>query len=205
MGQNNKLDKNNIENFMSLTSLQQGMLFHYISDEESNMYHEQLSLTLRGGLKLELLQRAWQFVIDSNEMLRTIFRWKEIEKPIQVVLKRHEVPINYLDFTNEADKEGLIKQVKLKDLNNRIDITRETLRIYLCKIGESTHEMIISNHHILYDGWSNGIILKEVMEVYRYLYEGKEPKRINKTKFSQFIKYLNSINKEEEKNIGQII
>ncbi|MCC5439464.1 non-ribosomal peptide synthetase, partial [Clostridium botulinum] len=199
MGENNKLDKNNIENFMSLTSLQQGMLFHYISDEESNMYHEQLSLTLRGGLKLELLQIAWQFVIDSNEMLRTIFRWKEIEKPIQVVLKRHEVPINHLDFTNEADKEGLIKQVKLKDLNNRIDITRETLRIYLCKIGESTHEMIISNHHILYDGWSNGIILKEVMEVYSYLYEGKEPKSINKTKFSQFIKYLNSINKEEEK------
>ncbi|MCJ8173437.1 non-ribosomal peptide synthetase, partial [Clostridium botulinum] len=199
MGQNNKLDKNNIENFMSLTSLQQGMLFHYISDEESNMYHEQLSLTLRGGLKLELLQRAWQFVIDSNEMLRTIFRWKEIEKPIQVVLKRHEVPINYLDFTNEVDKKGLIKQVKLKDLNNRIDITRETLRIYLCKIGESTHEMIISNHHILYDGWSNGIILKEVMEVYNCLYEGKEPKKLNKTRFSEFIKYLNSINKEDEK------
>ncbi|WP_460263293.1 amino acid adenylation domain-containing protein [Clostridium sporogenes] len=199
MDQNNKLDKNNIENFMSLTSLQQGMLFHYISDEESNMYHEQLSLTLKGGLKLELLQRAWQFVIDSNEMLRTIFRWKEIEKPIQVVLKRHEVPINYLDFTNEADKKGLIKQVKLKDLNNRIDITRETLRIYLCKIGESTHEMIISNHHILYDGWSNGIILKEVMEVYNCLYEGKEPKKLNKTRFSEFIKYLNSINKGEDK------
>ncbi|WP_291567214.1 condensation domain-containing protein, partial [Clostridium sp. UBA2485] len=73
MRQSNKLDKNNIENFMSLTSLQQGMLFHYISDEESSMYHEQLSLTLGGDLKIELLQRAWQFVIDSNEMLRTIF------------------------------------------------------------------------------------------------------------------------------------
>ncbi|WP_291572007.1 condensation domain-containing protein, partial [Clostridium sp. UBA4548] len=198
MGQSSKLDKNNIENFMSLTGLQHGMLFHYISDEESNMYHEQLSLTLKGDLKLELLQRAWQFVIDSNEMLRTIFRWKGIEKPIQVVLKQHKVLINYLDFSTKVDKEELIKEVKLKDLNNKIDITRETLRIYLCRLGESTHEMIISNHHILYDGWSNGIILKEVMEAYDCLYGGKEPKRINKTKFSQFIKYLNSINKEEE-------
>ncbi|EQB86563.1 hypothetical protein M918_13235, partial [Clostridium sp. BL8] len=199
MVKNNKLNKNNIDNFMSLTSLQQGMLFHYISDEESNMYHEQLSLTLRGDLKLELLRRALQFVIDSNEMLRTIFRWKGIEKPVQVVLKQHEIPIKYLDFTNEEDKEGLIIEVKVEDLNNRIDITRETLRIYLCKLDESTHEMIISNHHILYDGWSNGIILKGVMEVYNCLYEEKDFKKLNKTRFSQFIKYLNTINKEEEK------
>ncbi|GKX65197.1 non-ribosomal peptide synthase/polyketide synthase [Inconstantimicrobium mannanitabidum] len=193
------LDKNNIENFMSLTSLQQGMLFHYISDEESNMYHEQLSLTLRGDLKIELLRKAWQFVIDNNEMLRTIFRWKGIEKPIQVVLKQYEIPIKYLDFVNEEDKEGLIEEVKLKDLDNRIDITRETLRIYVCKLDANTHEMIVSNHHILYDGWSNGIILKEVMEAYSCLYEEKELKKINKPKFSQFVKYLSSVNKEEEK------
>ncbi|NRT44807.1 amino acid adenylation domain-containing protein/non-ribosomal peptide synthase protein (TIGR01720 family) [Clostridium beijerinckii] len=199
MRQSNKLNKNNIENLMSLTSLQQGMLFHYISDEESNMYHEQLSLTFRGDMKLELLQKAWNIVIQNNEMLRTIFRWTGIKKPVQVVLKQHEIPIKYLDFTNEEDKEDLIKEVKLNDLNNRIDITRETLRIYLCKLDESNHEMIISNHHILYDGWSNGIILKEVIEAYNCLYEGKEPKKLNKTRFSQFIKYLNTINKEDEK------
>ncbi|WP_346940654.1 amino acid adenylation domain-containing protein [uncultured Clostridium sp.] len=194
-----KLDKNNVENFMSLTSLQQGMLFHYIRDEQSSMYHEQLSLTIKGDIKLDLLQKAWQFVIENNEMLRTIFRWRGIEKPVQIVLKKHEIPINYLDFTNKVDKESLIKEVKLKDLDNRIDITRETLRICLCKLDENTHDMIISNHHILYDGWSNGIILKELMETYSCLYKGKDSKKTNKTKFSHFIKYLNSINKDDEK------
>ncbi|MDA2157988.1 MULTISPECIES: amino acid adenylation domain-containing protein [Bacillus cereus group] len=199
MGLDSKLDKNNIENFMSLTSLQEGLLFHYITDEQSSMYHEQLSLTIKGDIKLDLLQKAWKCVIENNEMLRTIFRWRGIEKPIQVVLKEHEVPINYLDFTYQIDKDKLVQEVKLKDLSNRIDITRETLRIYLCKLDKNTHEMIISNHHILYDGWSNGIILKELIEVYSCLYNGQDAKKINKTKFSQFIKYLNSINKEDEK------
>jgi Ca2+-binding EF-hand superfamily protein len=194
-----KLDKNNIENFMSLTSLQQGMLFHYINDEKSSMYHEQLNLIIKGDIKLDLLQKSWQIVIGNNEMVRTIFRWKEIEKPIQVVLKNHEVTIKYMDFANEVDKDKLIKAIKLDDLNGRIDITRETLRIYLCKLDENIHEMIISNHHILYDGWSNGIILKELMEAYSCLYEDKDPKKINKTKFSHFIKYLNSISKDDEK------
>jgi len=52
---NNKLDRNNIENIMMLTSLQKGMLYHYIYDESSNMYHEQFSLTLNGDLKVDLL------------------------------------------------------------------------------------------------------------------------------------------------------
>ncbi|WP_080283458.1 non-ribosomal peptide synthetase, partial [Clostridium botulinum] len=195
----NKLDRSNVENFMSLTSLQQGMLFHYINDKKSTEYHEQLSLTIDGDLKLDLLEKAWNIVIENNEMLRTIFRWKGIDKPIQIVLKKHKVSIQYVDFKHEKDKDKAINEIKTKDLNERIDITRETLRIYLCKLDENIHEMIISNHHILYDGWSNGIILKELIETYSCLYENKEIKIINKTKFSEFIKYVNNIKKNEEK------
>ncbi|WP_207750723.1 non-ribosomal peptide synthetase [Anaeromonas gelatinilytica] len=195
----NKLDRNNIENFMSLTSLQHGILFHYISDELSTEYHEQLSLTIKGDIKIDLMQKAWNSVIENNEMLRTVFRWKGIDKPVQIVLKKHEVPIQYIDFSGEIDKHKLIENIKSKDLNNRIDITRETLRIYLCKLDENIHEMIISNHHILYDGWSNGIILKELMERYTCLYKSKDIKKVNKTKFSEFIKYINNLNKDEQK------
>ena len=199
MMKDEKLSKNNIENFMSLTSTQNGMLFHYINDVSSREYHEQLTINIVGDVKLDLLQKSWDFVIENNEMLRTIFRWKGIDNPVQVVLKKHEVKIQYMDFTNEQNVSKVIENIKLKDINNRIDITKETLRIYLCKIDVEKYEMIISIHHILYDGWSNGIILEELTEAYSWLYGGKDPKKINKTKFSQFIKYLNSINKENEK------
>jgi len=59
--------------------------------------------------------------------------------------------------------------------------------------------MIVSNHHILYDGWSTSLILKEVLNAYNNLYRRLDLIKIKKTKFEQFIKYLNSINKEEEK------
>ncbi|MGB7604816.1 MAG: amino acid adenylation domain-containing protein [Lutisporaceae bacterium] len=196
----NKLDRNNVENFMSLTSLQQGMLFHYVRDELSTEYHEQLSLSITGDLKIDLLQKSWDFVIENNEMLRTVFRWKGIDNPIQIVLKKHQILVQYMDFTNELNKYKAVENIKLRDLSNRIDITKETLRIYLCKLDDCKYEMIISNHHILYDGWSNGIILKELMEVYTCLYKNKEIQRINKTKFIEFIKYTKNLNRNEQKN-----
>lgn len=195
-----KLSRNNIENFMSLTSMQQGMLFHYISDEHSSEYHEQLSLIILGDVKVDLLQRSWNFVIENNEMLRTVYRWKGIDKPVQIVIKKHQVLIKYLDFTSELDKNKAVENIKLQDLNNRIDITKETLRIYLCKLNDCKYEMIISNHHILYDGWSNGIILKELMEAYNCLYQSQDLKKINKTKFSEFIKYTKNLNKDKQRD-----
>ncbi len=196
----NKLDKKNVENLMELTSLQHGILFHYISDELSTEYHEQLSLTIKGNIKVDLIKRAWNLVIENNEILRTVFRWKEIDKPIQIVLKEHQIKIENLDFTNEKDKNKAVENVKLMDLNNRIDITKETVRVYLCKLEDYKYEMIISNHHILYDGWSNGIILKELMQAYTCLYKGKELNNFTKTKFSEFIKYINNLNKDNQRN-----
>ncbi|GLC32290.1 hypothetical protein bsdE14_37000 [Clostridium omnivorum] len=195
----NKLDRNNVESILTLTSMQKKMLLSYIRDDRSDIYHEQLSLTIRGDMKIDILKTSWQAVIENNEMLRTVFRWKEISKPVQIVLKKHEVPVLYMDFSEEEDKMNAIENIKFQDITNRIDITRETLRIYLCKMDDFTHEMIISNHHILFDGWSNGIILKELMEVYSSLYEGKVHKRLYKTKFNEFIKFLNSKNEDDEK------
>ena len=50
--------------------------------------------------------------------------------------------------------------------------------------------MIISNHHILYDGWSNGIILEEFFNAYNDLYNGKKIVKPVKTKFKEFVKWF---------------
>lgn len=54
--------------------------------------------------------------------------------------------------------------------------------------------IIVSNHR------SNGIILKELVEAYNHLYNGEPLEKINKTKFSEFIKYINNNSKNEEKS-----
>lgn len=194
-----KLEKKDVENIMSLTGMQQSMLLNYVEDEYSKAYHEQLSLTIAGEVHAEFLEKAWNFVIKNNELLRTVFRWESIERPVQIVKKNHEIKVQYFDLTNEPDKDKALENIKSEDLNYRIDITKETLRIYLCKLHSGKYEMIISNHHIIYDGWSSGIILNELFEAYSGFYHGRLPKLLTKTKFSEFVKYLKSLDKQEQR------
>jgi hypothetical protein len=93
-----KLDKRNIEDVLSLTPMQEGMLFHYLKDPQSDHYYEQLSLEISGEIDAEIFKKAWNFVIESNEMLRTIFRWEKVENMVQIILKEHKLHPGYYDF-----------------------------------------------------------------------------------------------------------
>ena len=80
-----KLDRENIEDILALTPMQEGMLFHYLKDPESDAYFEQVSLEISGDIHKETFEQAWDFVIEANEMLRTVFRWDKVKNPVQVV------------------------------------------------------------------------------------------------------------------------
>ncbi|MCR3759000.1 hypothetical protein KYB31_08360, partial [Clostridium felsineum] len=95
-----KLNKDNVEDMIPLTSMQEEMLFTYLKDENSEQYFEQLSLNLKGNINIEMFKKSWQNVINSNEMLRTIYRWKNISHPIQIILKNHTIPIFEIDLSN---------------------------------------------------------------------------------------------------------
>ncbi|HLP45750.1 MAG TPA: condensation domain-containing protein, partial [Candidatus Kapabacteria bacterium] len=73
-----KIDKQNIEDILALTSMQEGMLFHYLKDPGDDHYIEQLSLRISGNIELHYFEQAWNVVIAANEMLRTVFRWEKL-------------------------------------------------------------------------------------------------------------------------------
>ncbi|MGM1050340.1 MAG: condensation domain-containing protein, partial [Bacillota bacterium] len=193
--------RSNVEDIISLTSMQEGMLFHYLMEPDSPKYHEQISVCLVGNVNPDVLQKAWDFVVKKNEMLRTVYRWKNIEKPVQIILKSHDVSMRHYDFSKEdpATKEKLLEGIRQADLKDRIDLETETLRIYLCKNTKNEYTMVVSNHHILYDGWSNAIIIRELLEAYNALYKGLTPESINKSKFKEFVKWSKSQDKARQK------
>ena len=199
-----KLDKNNIEDIISLTSTQEGMLFHYMMDPNSLEYHEQVSIDIEGDIDPSLLQQAWDVVIQNNEALRTVYRWrwKNVNHPVQITLKNHQVVMKIDDVSMKTDsaKAAFLDELKAADLSHRIDIEKETLRITLCKLSEKAYTMIISNHHILYDGWSNAIIIKELIAAYHDLSRAIEPTTAFKSKFSDYVKWLKSQDKSKQKN-----
>jgi amino acid adenylation domain-containing protein len=193
------LRKENIEDILPLSSTQEGMLFHYISGPSSTNYHEQIRLVLTGNIKVEIMQKAWNFVVESNEILRSVFRWENLEKPLQIVLKTYKSTINFYDFTENIDINNSVDNVIKSDFSKKIDISSENVRLYLCKLNDY-FEMIISNHHILYDGWSNGIILKELMYAYTCFYKGEEPNKREKSKLKEHIKVIAKQDKGMQKD-----
>ncbi|NIM17870.1 MAG: amino acid adenylation domain-containing protein, partial [Candidatus Aminicenantes bacterium] len=195
-----QLNKENIEDILALTPMQEGMLFHYLKNPESDYYFEQLCLGISGHLDINTFEKAWNLVIQTNEMLRTVFRWEKIENPIQVILKEHRLQPGYYDFSDREDseKEIYLREIKVKDRSRTFDLKEVPFQVILCKKEEEKYEMIISNHHILYDGWSNGIILREFFKAYHACSRGRKLVKPVKTKFKDFIVWNQAREHEKE-------
>jgi amino acid adenylation domain-containing protein len=183
--------RKDVEEILSLTPLQEGMLFHYLKSPDDNLYFEQLCLNLSGEIDSGHFRRAWEMVTDTNEMLRTVFRWKKLKRPVQIVLKSHPIQIRYHDISSSpaAEREQRLKEIKVRDREATFDLQQVAFRVTLCKEAEDRYYIIISNHHILYDGWSNGIILGEFFRAY-HAPSAASPATMRKwvkTKFRSFI------------------
>ncbi|HEX3047452.1 MAG TPA: amino acid adenylation domain-containing protein [Bacillota bacterium] len=193
-----KLTQQNVADIIALTPVQEGMLFHYLSETGSELYFEQFSFRISGNVDTGLLRKAWDFVIANNEMLRTVFKWEKVEKPVQIILKDYETPLSEHDFSGEspARQAEFIAELRLEDRRRKIDIGAEPYRILLCKLDHREYEMIVSSYHIVFDGWSNGIILKELLAAYDALLNGLKPELTPKSKYKEFLKWLNRQDKQ---------
>lgn len=196
-----KFNKKDVEDILALTPMQKGMLVHYLKDPQSDIYFEQLKLEIHGKIDFGVFKESWNKVTSYNEMLRTVFIWDEIAEPMQVVLKNHEAEVIIADFINEEEKviPKLIDEVLRKDRMEKFDLNKVPFRVTICRISDSANIVIISNHHILYDGWSNGILLKEFFSVYDAIYNNKELPMIKKNKYKNYVKFINNSDKGEQR------
>ncbi len=198
-----KLDKKNIEDILALTPVQEGMLYHYLKDPDSDDYFEQLSLSISGPIDIPVFEKTWNSVIEANEMLRVVFRWEKLRNFTQLVLKHHAPTLRYRDKKEEApdtDDQQWLEGIRASDRLEKFDLTEVPFRVTLCTLDANRHEMIISSHHILYDGWSTGIILKEYMTAYRCFTENRVPPKPVKSRFKDFLSSTGNRDHEVEKH-----
>jgi amino acid adenylation domain-containing protein len=178
------------------------MLYHYLRDPGNDIYVEQLSLGITGKINRRYFEQAWDIVISTNEMLRTRFRWEKLKRPVQMILKKYKIHWKYYDLSilpaNNREKKQRLEEIKAKDRKQAAHLQEVPFRITLAKVGESKYEMIISNHHILFDGWSTGIILKEFFNAYNDLFNKNIPDKPAKPKFKEFIQWHQTRDKKEE-------
>lgn len=191
----------NIEDIYALSPAQEGMLFQYLKNPAAQQQFEQLTLRISGNMNREIFTDAWNSVIRNHEILRSVFRWEKLKKPVQMILKESRVDIRYYDWSgsdfpgNPTNIEALLKEVLEKDKAEGFSLITVPFRITLCKISGILSEMIVSSHHILYDGWSSGIILKDFFKAYHDQSRNCPGQGVKKGKFKDFLKLV-----EERRN-----
>jgi amino acid adenylation domain-containing protein len=182
-----------LEDIYPLSPMQKGMLFHALLHPESGVYVEQFCCELRGALQVEAFQQAWQHAVDQHAVLRTSFNWEQLDRPMQLVHRRVEVPCDIQDWRSfsEADRRHRLESYLEADRRRGFPLQQPPLmRLALLRVDENRHYWLWSHHHVLLDGWSSPLLLREVFRCYEDFSRGLKPQLRPARPYREFIAWL---------------
>ncbi len=190
----------NISGIYKLTGLQQGMLFHGLYDEGTEVHKVQFTCDLN-QVDIKIFRQSWQYIIQRHTILRTGFYYDSFSIPVQVVYKEAELPVELLDVSalSKAEQAAEINRYEETDKVQRFDFKKAPLmRLALIQTGGNSFHMVWTFHHILFDGWSLPVVMEEFLNNYDLLVTNKEIKFKEEDRFEDYIKYIDRIDKVKE-------
>ncbi|MEU0873663.1 amino acid adenylation domain-containing protein [Nocardia brasiliensis] len=153
-----------------LSPLQSGLLFHAMMTQATvDVYTMQAVVDLGGALDVERLHAAAQSIVDRYPNLRTAFVTDSDGQAVQVVLDRIEAPWREVDLTElPADQRTaeLRRQVAADQATHFDMAVPPLLRFTLFRSGEAQWHLAITTHHILLDGWSMPLLMRDLLVLY---------------------------------------
>ena len=161
-----------LEDILPLTPLQEGLLFHALYDEQLlDVYTVQLELGLEGALDEDALRAAARAVLARHASLRACFRHEGLSRPVQVVLSGVEVPWRLVDLSalEAGERARRLADLLAEDRSERFDPgCAPLLRFALIRLSAREHRLVVTNHHILLDGWSMPVLMRELLTLYAH-------------------------------------
>lgn len=187
------MDRKNVEAICPLSPMQQTMLLHSLHAKGPDPGFLQLRCTLHGNLDFDTFDSAWRQVIDRHQALRSSIHWKDLDKPLQVVLRNVTIP-----WTRQKWKVGALIEAQPPlqayleaDRNRGFDLSAPpVMRLALFQVRDDLHHFVWSCHHLLLDGWSGALVLNEVSALYEGLLEGKPPNLPTPRPYREYINWL---------------
>jgi amino acid adenylation domain-containing protein len=153
---------------LPLSRLQERLWFLEKLEPNSSAYLLSSSVRLRGNLQVDALQRAFAELVARHEALRTTFE----EKGQSVVQVLHQSPPlkwerRDLSRVPANEKDRTLADQTRKEAATPFDLRRGPLfRVKLIKLDEDDHALLMTMHHIVSDGWSLGVIAREIAALY---------------------------------------
>ncbi len=141
----------------------------------SPLYNNFAAVLLRGDLDISAMERSLNEIIRRHETMRTVFEERE-GQPIQVITPELTLSLPVIDLGHlpAAGQGARIQELAAEEARTPFDLTKGPLmRITLLRLNDTEHVVFMTMHHIISDGWSLVVFIRELAALYEAFSEGK--------------------------------
>nr|WP_279636042.1 non-ribosomal peptide synthase/polyketide synthase [Corallococcus terminator] len=141
----------------------------------SASYNLPATVRLTGALDIGALQRTFQELVRRHEALRTTFQVRD-GQPVQHIDSTRDLPweVVALDAVDATQREADMRRRVELEARRPFDLGRDSLlRVTLLRLSEQEHVLVLVMHHIVSDGWSTGVLVREVQALYTAFSQGR--------------------------------
>lgn len=182
-----------IEEIFPLSPLQKGLLFHTLFEPGEAVYFEQLTCELHGRFDEAAFAATWRLLVARHPILRTAFVWKGQREPVQVVHRSLEMPWRAEDWRefSPAQQAEKLTAFLAEDRRRGFEPNRAPLmRLATLRLSETVWQLVWSHHHLLLDGWSLPLLLREFGVAYAAFSTSRTPELPPARPFGAYLQWL---------------
>ncbi len=161
---------------LPLSFAQQRLWFLDRLQPENPFYNIAIAAELKGQLNIPALKQSFNEIVRRHEALRTNFV-NVFGTPTQIIATTLDLPLPIVDLRHLPENERKLEAEKLavQEAKTPFNLTEDTLlRVTLLQLGETEHWMVLNIHHIVADGWSFGVLFRELSALYEAFSQGKD-------------------------------
>ncbi|MCP3478013.1 non-ribosomal peptide synthase/polyketide synthase (plasmid) [Bradyrhizobium sp. CCGUVB1N3] len=160
---------------LALSFAQQRLWFLAQLDETGTHYHVPLAWRLEGVLDRSAWQRSLDCLLARHEALRSIFVADEGRPRVEVLPPDMPLPVLQHDLRDRVDAEAALSDLCHEEARAPFDLARGPLiRGRLIRMSDEEHVFLLTQHHIVSDGWSLGVLVRELSQLYRAFVAGED-------------------------------
>jgi amino acid adenylation domain-containing protein len=162
---------------LALSFAQERLWFLHQLEPDNPFYNIPLALRLEGALNISALRFALNGLADRHEALRTNFRAVE-GRPVQIIAPTLKLLLPVLDLTglSREEQDRAVNRHADADAQKPFDLSNDPLvRAQLLRLGPDHHVLLLSLHHIVSDGWSMGVLTRDLTALYDAACAGGPP------------------------------
>lgn len=189
-----------VERILPASPMQTGLIYDSETSAVEGAYVSHLVNELEGALDADALRRAWQALVDRHDVYRSGFVAAEDGRYHAVIATHAELPWHALDWRDAAvdEQDARFEALVADDARRGFDLAAPPLlRIHLVRMDAQRHRMLVSEHHAVSDGWSRGIVLAELAQLYRAFAAGRAPGLAPAPSFATYIDWLSRFDREQ--------